>query len=115
MKIQINNAETLDLTIQDLYDCWLIDKESFHHWLTRKSNIKIPLEADTGTWFFSDKISGERVFAVDLKEYVEWWNPLVAYIRHIPVNSYEIVEESTVNIEFEIYLNNYPEGYWVDN
>lgn len=47
MKIQINNAEILDLTIQDMYNCWLIDNKSFHHWLTRKSNIKIPPEADT--------------------------------------------------------------------
>jgi hypothetical protein len=112
MKIQINNAEILDLTISELYDCWLVDKESFHHWLTRKSNIKIPPEADTGTWFFSDKISGERVFAVDLKEYIEWWNPLVAYIRHVPVDSYKIIEESIANIEFNIYNNDYPDGYW---
>ena len=68
MKIQINNAETLDLTIQDLYDCWLIDKESFHHWLTRKSNIKIPQEADTGTWFIVEQ-EEKRSYQVNLKDY----------------------------------------------
>lgn len=112
MKIQINNAEIIDLTTPELYDCWLIDKESFHHWLTRKSNIKMPPEADTGTWFFSDKISGDRVFVVDLKDYIEWWNPLIAYIKAQRVDSYKIIEESIVNIEFEIYNNDYPDGYW---
>ena len=70
MKIQINNAEVVDLTIQELYDCWLIDKESFHHWFTRKCDIKIPLEADTGTWFLTEE-EGERSYQVNLKEYIE--------------------------------------------
>ena len=111
MKIQINNAEIIDLTISELYDCWLIDKESFHHWLTRKSNIKIPPEADTGTWFIVEQ-EGERSYQVNLKDYVEWWNPLVAYIKAQKVDSYKIIDESIVYVKFEIYLNNYPENYF---
>ena len=111
MKIQINNAEIIDLTIQEMYDCWLIDKESFHHWLTRKSNIKIPQEADTGTWFFVEQ-EEERSYRVNLKEYVEWWNPLVAYVRAMPVNNYEIVDDYIAYVKFEIYNNDYPDGYW---
>jgi len=110
MKIQINNAEIIDLTISELYDCWLIDKESFHHWLTRKSNIKIPPEADTGTWFIVEQ--EEESYQVNLKDYVEWWNPLVVYIKAQKVDSYKIIDEPIVYVKFEIYLNNYPENYF---
>jgi len=111
MKIQINNAEIVDLTMSELYDYWLIDKKSFHHWLTRKSSIKIPPEADTGTWFFVEQ-KEERSYMVNLKDYIEWWNPLVAYVRAMPVNHYEIVDDYIVYVKFEIYNNNYPEDYW---
>jgi len=114
MKIQINNAEVLELSIPELYDCWLIDKESFHHWLTRKSNIKIPIEADTGSWFFAEDSnpSDERGFFVDLKDYIDWWNPLVVYIKTQRIDSYRIIDKSIVCVKFEIYLNNYPENYF---
>ena len=111
MKIQVNNAEIIDLNISELYDCWLLDKDSFHHWLTRKSGIKLPEEVDTGSWFFSDT-SGEQSFEVDLKDYIEWWNPLVAYIKAQKVDSYRVIEDSMVYIRFSIYLNNYPNNYW---
>lgn len=116
MKIQVNNAEIVDLDTQELYNCWLIDKESFHHWLTRKSGIKFPQEADTGSWYFAndtDKSNlNERSFEVDLKDYINWWNPLVAYIKAQKVDSYNIVGDSIVKIKFAHYLNDYPEGYW---
>jgi hypothetical protein len=114
MKIQVNDAEIVDLCISELYDCWMLDKHSFHHWLTRKSDIKFPPEADTGSWFFSDTHTLERSFEVDLKDYIEWWNPLVAYIKAQKVDSYRVVDDSIVYVQFAIYLNNYPDKYWED-
>jgi hypothetical protein len=111
MKIQINNAEILDLLTSELFDCWLLERDSFHHWLTRKSGLKIPQEADTSSWFFCEE-GGDRSFSVDLKDYIEWWNPIVAYIRSQKVDTYKVVDESKLNVKFAIYLNDYPDDYW---
>lgn len=113
MKIQVNDAEIVDLSVSELYDCWMLDKDSFHHWLTRKSGLKLPQEADTGSWFLSEEPS-QRSFMIDLKDYIGWWNPLVAYIKAQKVDSYKIIDNSIAYVQFSVYLNDYPDNYWDD-
>jgi hypothetical protein len=120
MKIQINNSKILDLSISELYDYCLLERDSFHHWLTRKSGLKIPQEADTSSWFFCEESeeneeNADRLFSIDLIDYLEWWSPIVTHIRHQKVDAYKVVGESKANVKFAIYLNDYPEDYWGDS